>query len=165
MKFSRQEYWSGLPVLSPGNLPTQELNPDLLHCRQILYHLRHQGSPQSVWNKSFIAKNAKLIWQHNFFKKKKKKTLSGKWSEDKYSEERCGAKQQVTSKGFFLSLKPLRIIRAAVLVHSLIFRFWPACSNIHLLKDSGSFLAFGHTNEDATSIHMWVSCAGKFSVL
>ena len=27
--------------------PSQELNPCLLHCRQILYHLSHQGSPQS----------------------------------------------------------------------------------------------------------------------
>ena len=35
--FSRQEYWSGLPFPSPGDLP----NPGLLHCRQILYHLSH----------------------------------------------------------------------------------------------------------------------------
>ena len=33
--FSRQEYWI---------FPTQGLNPGLLHCRQILYHLSHQGS-------------------------------------------------------------------------------------------------------------------------
>ena len=26
--------------------PTQGLNPGLLHCRQILYHLNHQGSPE-----------------------------------------------------------------------------------------------------------------------
>ena len=39
--FSRQEYWSGLPFLSLGDLPDQELNPGLLHCRQILYHLSH----------------------------------------------------------------------------------------------------------------------------
>ena len=37
----RQEYWSGLPFPSPGDLP----KPDLLHCRQVLYHLSHQGSP------------------------------------------------------------------------------------------------------------------------
>ena len=41
MGFSRQEYWSGLPLLSPGDLP----DPGLLHCRQILHHLSHQGSP------------------------------------------------------------------------------------------------------------------------
>ena len=26
--------------------PTQESNPGLLHCRQILYHLSHQGNPK-----------------------------------------------------------------------------------------------------------------------
>ena len=78
MGFSRQEYWSGLPFPSPGDLPnpgiepgspalqtdtlpseplgslsllqwiflTQELNQGLLHCRQILYHMSHKGSPR-----------------------------------------------------------------------------------------------------------------------
>ena len=41
MGFSRQEYWSGLPFPSPGDLP----NPGLLHCKQILYHLCHPLSP------------------------------------------------------------------------------------------------------------------------
>ena len=31
--------------LLQGILPTQELNQDLLHCRQLLYQLSHQGSP------------------------------------------------------------------------------------------------------------------------
>ena len=44
----RQEYWSGLPFPSPGDLPdpgmkeispTQELKPGLRHCRQMLYRL------------------------------------------------------------------------------------------------------------------------------
>ena len=46
MGFSRQEYWSGLPCPPAGDLPTQGLNPGLLHCRQIFYHLSHQGSPR-----------------------------------------------------------------------------------------------------------------------
>ena len=48
MGFSRQEYWSGLPVLLQGIFPTQESNWHLLcllHCRQILYLLRNQGRP------------------------------------------------------------------------------------------------------------------------
>ena len=45
VEFSRQEYWSGLPFSSPGDLPTQGWNPGLLHCRQTLYRLSHQGSP------------------------------------------------------------------------------------------------------------------------
>ena len=35
----------GCPILLWGIFPTQELNPGLLHCRQILYCLSHQGSP------------------------------------------------------------------------------------------------------------------------
>ena len=43
MKFYRQEYWSGLPWLSPGIFLTQGSNPGLSHCRQILYHLSYSG--------------------------------------------------------------------------------------------------------------------------
>ena len=43
MEFCRKEYWSGLPFPSPGNLPTQGLNPGLSHCKQTLYCLSHQG--------------------------------------------------------------------------------------------------------------------------
>ena len=44
MGFSRQEYWSALPSLLQGIFPTQGSNLSLLHFRQILYHLSHQGS-------------------------------------------------------------------------------------------------------------------------
>ena len=37
MGFPRQEYWSGLILPSPGDLPDPGSNPDLLHCRKILY--------------------------------------------------------------------------------------------------------------------------------
>ena len=51
MGFPKQEYWSGLPFPSPGDL--QVSNPGLLHCRWSLalqadsYWLSHQESP--VW--------------------------------------------------------------------------------------------------------------------
>ena len=48
MGLSRQEYWSGLPVLLQGIFPTQGSNRHLLcllHCRQILFRLSHQGRP------------------------------------------------------------------------------------------------------------------------
>ena len=35
----------GCNSLLQGIFPTQGSNPGLLHCRQILYHLSHQGSP------------------------------------------------------------------------------------------------------------------------
>ena len=41
MKFSRQEYWNGLPVTFPGDLPYPGIEPGSLHFRQILYHLIH----------------------------------------------------------------------------------------------------------------------------
>ena len=45
-EFSRQEYWSGLPFPSLGDLPDLGIkNLGLLHCRQILYCLSHLGSP------------------------------------------------------------------------------------------------------------------------
>ena len=40
MGFSRQEYWSGFQEI----FPTRGFTPGLLHCRQTLYHLSHQGS-------------------------------------------------------------------------------------------------------------------------
>ena len=42
---SREEYWSGLPFPSPGDLLTQGLNLGLLYFRQILYQLSYQGRP------------------------------------------------------------------------------------------------------------------------
>ena len=44
--FSRQEYWSGLPRPLPGDLPNSGISLGLPHCRQILCHLSHQGSPR-----------------------------------------------------------------------------------------------------------------------
>ena len=41
MGFSKQESWSRFPFPSPGDLP-KGLNPGLLYCRQMLYHLSHQ---------------------------------------------------------------------------------------------------------------------------
>ena len=43
MGFSRQEYWRRLPFPSPSDLPNPGIEPGLLHCRQMLYHLSHQS--------------------------------------------------------------------------------------------------------------------------
>ena len=42
-----QHTGAGSHSLLQGIFPTQGLNPSLLLCRQILYHLNHQGSPES----------------------------------------------------------------------------------------------------------------------
>ena len=53
MEFSRQEYWSGLPFHSAGDLLNPGTELGLPHCRQIFfffffYHLSHQGSPKKA---------------------------------------------------------------------------------------------------------------------
>ena len=52
MGFSRQEYSNGTPCPPSGDLPDPGIKPkslswdsNLLHCKQILYQLSHQGSP------------------------------------------------------------------------------------------------------------------------
>ena len=44
-EFSRQEYWSGQPLLLQGIFLMLGSNQGLLHRRQILCYLSHQGSP------------------------------------------------------------------------------------------------------------------------
>ena len=48
--FARQEYGVDCHSLLQGIFQTQGLNPGLLHCRQILHHLNHQGSPNVLYN-------------------------------------------------------------------------------------------------------------------
>ena len=38
--------WVAVPFSSPGDLPNPGMEPDLLHCRRILYQLSHKGSPE-----------------------------------------------------------------------------------------------------------------------
>ena len=63
MGFSRQEYWSGLPFPSPGDLPDPGIKPRSPDCRQILDHLSHQGSPfhDSAWLYSYSLQS---FWNH-----------------------------------------------------------------------------------------------------
>ena len=49
MGFSRQEYWSGLPFPSPGDLPDPGIKLGLLLCRQTLYTLSYQRSPKIIY--------------------------------------------------------------------------------------------------------------------
>jgi len=38
----------GCHAVLQGNFPIQGLNPGLLHCRWILYHMSHQGGPRRL---------------------------------------------------------------------------------------------------------------------
>ena len=48
MGFSRQQYWSRLPFPSLGDLPNPGLNLGLLRCKQILYRLSYEVSPNPI---------------------------------------------------------------------------------------------------------------------
>ena len=48
MGIFRQEYWSGLPFSAPGDLPDPGIEPSIPQCRQVLYHLSHQGGPLGI---------------------------------------------------------------------------------------------------------------------
>ena len=70
MGFSRQEYWSGLPVPSPGDLPNPGIEPGFLHCRQTLYPLSHQGRKSLLKNteeKVELTRNREFWWVFFFF--------------------------------------------------------------------------------------------------
>ena len=45
MGFSRQEYWSGLPVPPPGDLPNPGIEPRSLALQEDSLLSEHQGSP------------------------------------------------------------------------------------------------------------------------
>ena len=57
VRFSRQEYWSGLSFSSLEELLTQELNLGFPHCQQMLYRLTYTGSYVG-WNPG------PLHWEH-----------------------------------------------------------------------------------------------------
>ena len=67
IEFSRPEYWSGSLSLFQGIFPNQRLNPVLLHFRQILYQLSHEGSPRILeWVAYPFSRGS--YWPRNQFK-------------------------------------------------------------------------------------------------
>ena len=76
--FSRQEYWSGLLCLPPGDLPYPKIEPMSLSStcigRPVLYHYHHLGcSPLSLksiflWIISFGLQHWSFLWLNDFLK-------------------------------------------------------------------------------------------------
>ena len=50
MRFSRQEYWSGLPFPSPGDVPDPGIEPRSPALQADSLQLSYEGSPLFVWN-------------------------------------------------------------------------------------------------------------------
>ena len=49
MEFSRQEYWSGLPFPSPGDLPDSGIKPVFAALQMDSLLLSHQEAPSTVY--------------------------------------------------------------------------------------------------------------------
>ena len=60
MGFSRQEYWSGLPFPSPGDLPDPGIEPGS-PTLQTLYHLSHRGSPYKAASLYYTRQSSPLF--------------------------------------------------------------------------------------------------------
>ena len=59
--FARQEYWSGLPCPSPGDLPNPGVEPHFLHRQADSLPLGHQGSPSAFVHLFFLAAQQSCI--------------------------------------------------------------------------------------------------------
>ena len=64
MGFSRQDTGVGCHFLLQEVFPTQGLNPGLLHCRQVLYRLSHQGRALIYMKPgiSYLGVQGKILW-------------------------------------------------------------------------------------------------------
>ena len=56
---------AGSLSLLQGFFPTQGSNPGLLHCREILYHLSHQGSPIHKISPNFCDLKQEYFFPHS----------------------------------------------------------------------------------------------------
>ena len=66
MEFFRQEYWSGLPFLSPGDLPKSESEPTSPAPQADSLPLHYQGSPWNLLLTSLVAQTVKrlsIMWE------------------------------------------------------------------------------------------------------
>ena len=60
-EFSRQEYWSGLPFPSPGDLPDPGIKPGSPALQADSYHLSHKRIPTSLWYEVIFH----ILWRRN----------------------------------------------------------------------------------------------------
>ena len=83
MEFSRQEYWSGLPFTSPGNLPNPGIKPrsPALQADSLLSELPGKPNGCIVMVDGFLS-------QQNFFSKKKEREREKERSTFKKKKEK-----------------------------------------------------------------------------
>ena len=61
MGFSRQEYWSGLPLPSPGDLPHTGIKPVSFVLAGGFFTIEPPGKPQGKTVFSFVVKTPELL--------------------------------------------------------------------------------------------------------
>ena len=94
MGFSRQEYWSGLLLPPPGDLPHPGIKPNLLH----LLHgqvgplpLHHLGSllwsALNAWHRSLHSTSPKVVWLLFVSSSPTSREIKEEWSFPSYSQE------------------------------------------------------------------------------
>ena len=103
--------------LLQGIFPTQELNPSLLHCRQILYHLRHQGSPSRAVGRSNKAWWSRIAFQRTFLPCLWYEIKSGNDSERKLGKSALALKIPLS----FCETPNSNIITKPVVLHKTTF--------------------------------------------
>ena len=65
VEFSRQEYWSGLPVLLQEIFTTQGSYSCLLHWQVDSLPLYHLGTPSMVWILEISCQNSRILVHRN----------------------------------------------------------------------------------------------------
>ena len=91
MGFPRQEYWTGLPFPSSGDLPNQGLNLCLLHWQADSLLLSHQGNPGTRYSKDAYVRMftvvTSIIVKQNWTKQKQESYLDAqKFSQVEFKE-------------------------------------------------------------------------------
>jgi len=61
MGFAEQEYCSGLPLLSPGDLPHPGIEPTSLAFQTDSLPLRHRGSPTIIFICTYLVKTTNTL--------------------------------------------------------------------------------------------------------
>ena len=104
IRFSRQEYWTGLPFLPPGDLPNPGIEPASVTStcidRKIFYPYHHQGnqiakSATGLFSVSKQVKKGSLLWadlleKHTHPSSVQLYRCRTWWAEDKFVQrERC----------------------------------------------------------------------------
>ena len=62
MGFSKQEYWTGLPLPSPDNLPHPGIKPESSARERGFFTLSHQGTPSRAVNYHLISNLRRLAF-------------------------------------------------------------------------------------------------------